>query len=1370
MLGLIFFFFLDNHRQYIYHLSQSKSTSANRTRLQKIIVSMPRIDPDIHVKAMDCQDTQSKNYTGFTIHDSTSNDALLETFYADDIVQQRNFMVALGGRGPGLFTQCPDDRLQDNTTTEQEVDQCEDELFFRRESCDLLARQMAYDFQFIHNRMSNANLPTYQWTMQHMPGEFYHLQGERDIPCHNLPIPALPIFDPNNLTTRSRRTVSDTFLPPHGPAVYHPVNISSDKEVGLRQQQQAVWDTLNSCYYFLDHSTKSTFIEDPRPLNSRAVEATQKEAVYHRRSGLQLSVSNICRESCSITTAAERAAKRMHRLVIRGCGQKGASGIDGRKGEDGWKGVDGIVGINGDGTNGEDGDMGIRGGDGRSGESGTSGEDFVIYVSGDPSKLNLSINGHCTAVTKLGGEKCEEVVFVDCRGGDGGDGGSGGEGGAGGNGGDGGKGGDVGNGDGGSGGDGGTGGTGGNGGAGGDGGSGGRCVFRTSNLSLLMLVEVDSRAGSAGKGGLGGDGGKGGRRGFGGEGGILKTPGTFESCVKIERGLKGKPGSTGDRGSSGRCGSDRARGGCHGGLLWEVELPSKEIHQAGLRYDAVVTSFKVSPPLCGDGCHYEPNEQVSVTEVVLMNRGGLPLPRGAKLFFPTTKTIRFESSTYEIPEILPKQSFTVPDQFRGRIFDQSTPNSPGPFTAEASFAPRIELLGRPFENSQSQILPVLYPVKLSFALSRKNISKGEISVLEVGVENKSMVSYGSVENCLGSVRVRMHLDSFMVPLGVMPEGSDVKHFNFQVSYDPHLPDSLWVEIKELHPTEVVTFKIAFTMDDETKISDTCVWQTDLYYKGKLVEYMAQEIQVTPSYSLPSSLTNLGDVLMITSKHISEAEFELWQKIFDILSLNVDYWNSNYTDALQSEADADNSSSSHISLTSPGHESLSRTPEPSNLPDNLSSPPSFYKMYSSKTIIYPHCNLNDVSAEDIVSYFDSPSSKDSSMLLFLSETVPNSLEDCYYDHTEHSQILRHICRIEDRIQLPEDMHMGYHLVAPGMFVSPEVSIKKSEKRSMKHLQRGCPSHSVALFGHGRGINQKSSIKYSYGSMDIRKCPVKRSSNFQCISGAGGSMTSMGSDDPLLTVRSREFPLASKFGQVFLSVLASVPLKTKLRILKSSNGRQSHKFVKCHLPNGTFLTMQELAAIAIAHDVADEILDCTITISRMKLVVEDIQSNRTFFLRNGTAPVINQMLSLIKEETMERATHCGSFSAVQSSAREVCKFCSSLLILDSSDHHLKGHHASRINSFPAALHSNRNTYMAMDGRTRSYSGIPSTPASGSTCAKAFSFSPAHFSSSLEARTTSSLPPLRILQDSIHVLRSHQLTVEDRCFDVTKPPTLC
>lgn len=870
-----------------------------------------------------------------------------------------------------------------------------------------------------------------------------------------------------------------------------------------------------------------------------------------------------------------------------------------------------------------------------------------------------------------------------------------------------------------------------------------------------MLVEVDCNVGEPGRGGAGGNSGEGGKRGYGGEGGSWVEPnpeGEHEGSVHTVTGVQGKPGSSGAGGSDGRTGRDGSRGR-DGGLLWVVDSPSGEVlHQAGRRYEASVTSLKTSPAL-QDGV-YEPNQAITVSEVVIVNTGGLPLPKGAKLFFPSTMTTRFEPTVYELPEIYPNGSFTVPQIFSGRIFDQCTPNSPGSFSGEASFAPRVELLGRPFENLSKQTLPVSYPVKLMFALSKKNMSSGGFSVLEVGVENtSSSAAYGSskaASGCRGSIAVRLHLDPKLVLLGVQHNSKDKqkKALPFQVMHDPEVCDSVWVKIEELSPGDVLVIPIAFMVDLNAQLRDTCVWQADLYFKGKFVEYKSQEIHVTPTYSPGSSLADLGDVLMITSELISTTEFSLWQRIFEILDVNVDYWDASRRkeDTTPDRIEAGGSDPTGSARAA----SSSSSPTDSNVSFN-----PILDSYSSKAIIYPHCKLDDIPAEHIVSHFNCSNSSDSSMLLFMSPSVPTSLEHSYYNNTRHAQIFRHLCRVQNRIKLPENMHSGYHLLPPGTVVSSEVTIEKSEKKIIKKLEGDHPLQALAMFSLKRNIDQKSLLKYTYGTMDIRKCPIQRSCNFQCVDGAGGSLASMGADDPLLTIKSREFPLASKFGQVFLAVLVAIPLKCKLNLLKAVDDKSSQGCVKFYLPNGMHLSKQQLAAIAIAHVVADEILDTTGSISLMNQVVDDLHSNRNLYSKNWLASTVNQMLCLIHLEALERAKRYSN-PTITSAAKQLQKLCKAYSISDT-------------------FHSGQNQFPNSDSpaaktpsKTPSLPGSPCTPAAitspGGWKAKARGSSHHLDTASSIVKGLESLPPLRILQDSMHVLRSHQLTVEDNCYNIT------
>ena len=1302
--------------------------------MQKLLFSMPRTNPDIRVEAVG-QDPLSLDYTGFSVLDSTSNE-VLGRFHADDIFQQRNFMVALGGSGPGLFTQSPDDTLEENRVSETEGS-------LHAECDELLMRKLAYDSRL---NLIDIDLPSYEWTMKNLPGEFYFSQGiGKDI---DLPGPELPIYNSvtnSGITFNSshRRTVNDTFLPPHGAAVYPPISIGRGKEVGLEPHQQAIWNTENNFYYFLDHQTKISFIDDPRPVNDVVKTVTKRNVVPVNNNSTAKSSSllpMVCKESSTVNLAAERAMRKPHGLVIKGLGRNGEAGVDGENGLDGPGGTNGALGIGGDGKLGEDGTSGERGRSGSTGEDGSNGAKYVMHLSGDASELHLIINDGYRTIAKLGGDRNEEVVLVNCHGGDGGDGGHGGQGGAGGSGGDGGNGGK--NGDGGHGGDGGYGGAGGDGGDGGSAGSGGVCVITASDPRLLMLVETDCRAGKKGKAGEGGDGGKGGTAGYGGEGGSWEEESDVRGAVQTVRGMKGKPGSTGTDGTSGKTGQD-GNSGSDGGLLWVVQLLSGEVlHQSGSRYEATVSSMKISPALCDNT--YEPNQLFTVSEVVVSNTGGLPLPKGAKLLFPTTKTICFESTVFELPELAPNESFSVPVEFKGRIIDQATPNLPGPLSAEASFAPRIELLGRPFEVSLEKTLQVAYPIRFSFALSRKNIGRGEVSVFEVGVENVSQVTYGSTENSNGSVSVCLRLSSSLVPLGVYQ--NKMEQSPFRVTHDPCVPNSMWITIKKIEPGEVLTVPISIMMDSEAKLCDSCFWQSDLHYKGKLVEYKQQGIRVTPAYSPSNSPSNLGDVLMITSELISATEFTLWQKIFDILNLNVDYWDaSNDRKDLHTSERTELEGSNSVEVPSSQSSSFNRISS-SNL--FTSSLPPFYKMYSAKTIIYPHCNLDKIPPGQIVSHLESSKALDSNMLLFLSSSAPHSLEDYHYDNKGHAQILRHLCNPQDRMKLPEDIHSGHHLVAPGTLVPADVAIKKSEKKILKKLEKDHPAQALAVFSHNTKIVQKSLCKYTYGLIDVRKCPIPRSSNFQCVDGAGGSLTSMGADDPLLTTESREFPLASRFGQVFLTVLASVPLKCKLRILKSSDDKSSQGFVKCHLPNGMFLKKQQLAAIVIAHEVADEVLGCCGSISRMKQVREDLQSNKCVYTLNGMANTVNQMLSLIQREVSERAGRF-QFPAVLEAANEIQEMCKSLSITDLSQNGiLCTDKSGSLLSWPGALSSSD----IAGSKTQTHRIMSLSRQTSNTV-------------TVDVGSSESLPPLRVLQDSIHVLRSHQLRVEESCYNVSR-----
>ena len=725
----------------------------------------------------------------------TENDKEICRFRADDIVKMRHFMASLGCEVDGLFSKVSEGSLPVEATHGlwEVLHPSDDELYHR---------QIMFDSHAQHSPIEINNYPTdappnYVATLQQLPVGFYFPQdtGIQLSPEISLqlafPGSAMPLYDPNAPMPKVfRRPCHDTFRPPRGPPVILPVSIGYGAEIGLQPGLQALWDPNQMTYFFLDHIQRITFFEDPRPLPEPRPHVEMQSYMYGDRRRETFIPIAVCSNRAVIESTSKRALSKPHGFILYACGVHGKHGAHGVTG---YTGIEGIHGHNGltSGSNGGPGGPGGVGGpgsDGARGVDGTNASDCILTLCGDADELHVS--GTCNVVAKLGGNRAEEIFLVNCRGGNGGRGGQGGDGGRGGMGGSGGHGargyntywGNRG-GPGGNGGSGGTGGPGGPGGRGGDGGHagfGGMCVFQTADPTLLMLVDADCMCGTndvGGDGGSGGFGNIGGQGGDGGFGGSGKDFSVGHSGFRGSNGFSGPNGPSGQRGTNGNP--------ANGAILWVVSNSDGGVlYQAGTRFEAEVTNLKVLSAI-DDGI-FEPNERILVSDVLVVNSGGLPLPDGVSTFMPSTKTIKFEPTCFNLPSehLFPGQSFVIPITYYGRIFDQPPPNVPGPFVSRAEFHSRAELLGRPFEKSfLHQRLVVQYPVNLAYLRCSENLGRGEVSVLEIGVQNISTMPYGNCAGSGGRVVLQLHLDARIIPVGSVNVGFNVL---YTITYDPNI--------------------------------------------------------------------------------------------------------------------------------------------------------------------------------------------------------------------------------------------------------------------------------------------------------------------------------------------------------------------------------------------------------------------------------------------------------------------------------------------------------------------------------------------------------------------------------------------------------
>ena len=1184
-------------------------------------------------------DPNSDDFLAFSTSDSSKQKQKeIARFRASNIVSMRAFMASLGGRGPGLFSAKLEHGIMEDTI------ELPDASIGNQKS----KHYIPTSFPIFCLSSSPKN---YEEAMKLLPFEFFipedtGLKTIIDKKYQSSLHPSgtvLPLYDSSILVqaTMTEKLLNGFFRYPYGPQVSYLMCLGYGTEIGLKPGLQEVWDSIRKASFFLDHVKQEMSYANPRVSIKATNPVVKKEERVYGDQRRQSFPHIISTDQAVVQNTAKRANSKPYGCVIYACGvngNPGSPGVDGINGENGRNGANaGFFNtfLSNNGKPGSPGQPGLDASDGARGIDGTDASDVVIALSGDPS--NLQISGTSKFIANLGGTSNEHILLVNCRGGNGGEGGCGGAGGKGGNGGKGGKGADGANatraggnggngGNGGAGGDGGPGGAGGRGGDGGDAGCGGTCVVQATDSCLLMLVEIDCTSGLPGKGGNGGRGGEGGMGGVGGKGGIGGSGGDGHTAGydrnnryhhAVSPGCHGANGSDGPYGRKGRNGLSGQIGqdgnpARQGNIQW-VHYSAKDgsiFSKSSKRYDAEVTGYKVSSSI-DDGI-FEPNEMIIVSGVEVLNSGGLPLPEGAKAFFPSVKGINFLPDKYDLPGgILSGKKFTIPTAFKGRLCDQPSPNTPGPFVSSVDFCPRIELLGRPFEKSfHFRKLTVQYPVKLAYLKCLESLGKGEVSTINIGIQNISSLPYGNCAKSGGTVLVQLHFDHRLTPIGSACANITTQDVPYRVFHDREAPDSTFIEVSELKSHATVNLQVTIQMDSNAELFDRCIWQADLYLRGKLIEYNHAQIRVSPFY-VPHEPT--ADVLFITSDNITRKEFVYWQWLFESLQLTVDFWDTNKYSGLSVD---------------------SRT--------NAEHKMSWKGRYDGKLILYPYCDLQKLHSIDIVRHLSGsvtqPRENHSSAVLVMPP------QQCDLDKV----ILKYLSTATKGVS--DIAYGGKHMSKPDLQKKSDLYLK-CEKEVVKKLEKENPAQLSVIAGRYLNVQSTGTFKYSYGSVDIRRIPILSSAKFLVIESCSSISANLGADDPHLSPKATAVPLASIYGQIFLTVLFGIPISCKFNLIKES---QPSKF-KYSLPNGSNMSTPELAMVAIAWEVADEVCNFTGTSLRMQMLANDVKANTSAYIANGCAVV--RGLELIKKEMKKRKDHLKKLCNSQTSRayNEISQLC-------------------------------------------------------------------------------------------------------------------
>ena len=1116
---------------------------------------------DVLVEFIDDDQHDPNKFLGITV--KCNQERSTTTLRMKDIAQQRWLMACLGATGRGLFSpmlRVEERRIENQWTGTWDITR---EVNHSQTGGDM-SNAIS---QSLHSNQESPNYSDELSIYMRVPS-YLTEQQERKM----LDEPLRMLQEGIAITNRHKH---DIFLPPIGPPVNMLISIGFGSEVGLDLGVQELWNPVKKFRTFIDHNHQRTFFVDPRAAKQPPVNMQCRQLVY----GPDRLDESILRGNESIQTVIHHVNSAVGKKGRWGAWiiAKGINGIHGESGQIGMTGPTGFPGSRGSSGNcggpGGPGEQGYPGTDAFPGTCGTNASDLSLYLSGDCE--NLRILGSIEDCVNLGGCNSEYIMCVDCTGGNGGNGGNGGKGGKGGSGGGGGHGGssrgeNSSGGDGGSGGQGGPGGYGGSGGDAGSSGNGGHCIIHSIDPYLLHLVEVAVDAGEPGKGGkpgLGGEGGVGGPGGYGGSGGSRGSENPSKSS-----GFSGRTGFSGPPGPEGPAGAEGINGikGRNGGLSFVLLSPdgSTVLEESGYRYHVEVHSQSLSIHSAVDDGIFEPNEQITIDRFTLQNIGSMTLPEGSVVSMVSTPTIKFHPTTFKLPVLEPQQSMDITQEYIGRVFDVSPPNSQGSYLGEAFFETRVDLLGRPFDSAKTiHKLTVQYPVKIDSVIVPENMGRGEKASIHVTIANISKLHYGNHPGSGGEVALRIHFDKRVLPFSIVTEDSDCP---YKIQYNPNVPDSFFVDVIQVPSVGKVTVTFNVAVSNSAELFDRCPIQVDLLLRGKLIEYHQRIIRVIAFY-IPSQPP--ADILFVTDRSVTRKEFILWQKLFELLGARVDFWDLIRFNGFSYRA---GSCVRHdISWVGRHTGSLILFP---NLP---------FKYFDPVDVV---THLSDNSREGDANFVTNDSA-----VLFMSEgQVLGKIR----------KFLRHACLQTPKITIDGKNYGGNHIVSPDVKVFAEkrheiIKNLESESPFSRHYITNCETIPKRI----------KKLSFSYGTLDVHRCPIHPGAKFMIVSRAVNRFTL---DDPHFSVGQNEIPLGSDWGQTFLYVLYGLPCSLKFSILQGNRDEEvSATFVT---PSGLILHIVELVELSLTKEIIAEISCLTIDLPKLAALTASILGDLDKFIKN------------------------------------------------------------------------------------------------------------------------------------------------------------
>ncbi|OON21367.1 hypothetical protein X801_02736 [Opisthorchis viverrini] len=365
------------------------------------------------------------------------------------------------------------------------------------------------------------------------------------------------------------------------------------------------------------------------------------------------------------------------------------------------------------------------------------------------------------------------------------------------------------------------------------------------------------------------------------------------------------------------------------------------------RFQVKVLDFDVLG-MDGDG-FLKPNEDISITDIQLINQSSMPLPSGARLSFSSTDTVfMFTDQSVQLTALAPNEQVTLKETFCGRIQLEDSPQKPGEFNGLASIVACVSLCGIKFtQGCHEKKIPVRYPLRLCSVSSPKTTAFREEFQISFNIENLSRKPfYGSdMSDVDESNRVDIVLrvcremrvvrsssgDSNTMKLISLSEQIFGRSFNSPPQVDIHdsanlnfgvIPEATFFDNGTSIPGRLEV-TVCCEVEKNVGVFTKLPFQLELYLAGKLIQYEQGCIRCVhrstkagtafptmfrflQSKSETSRLNQMGKhtvhhppesvssntAVLIIDEAMSEKEFAVWHSLLRSVGLgNFQIWDS-----------------------------------------------------------------------------------------------------------------------------------------------------------------------------------------------------------------------------------------------------------------------------------------------------------------------------------------------------------------------------------------------------------------------------------------------------------------------------------------------